>query len=207
MSDETLIEAALARNDEYLQQFVEARNICPFARRCRESGALERRVLLQRVPDREAVLEVIAELSRPGFAHVEVALLILPRLEIDAAAFEAFTTSVRQAMAKPQVLHLVAFHPDAPFDGVNAHRMVPLFRRSPDPTMQLVRASLLDSMKGAGDDTVWRDPKTIDLEQLLLDPPARSVSEAITLANQRSAQEAGVDVIEAQLGELRRKGR
>ena len=40
------IAAALARNERYVREFVEAFNLCPYARRCRETGKLQRVVLL-----------------------------------------------------------------------------------------------------------------------------------------------------------------
>jgi hypothetical protein len=43
--DPEQMQATLARNDLYLHRFVEAFDVCPFARTCRERGRLFRRVL------------------------------------------------------------------------------------------------------------------------------------------------------------------
>jgi hypothetical protein len=45
---------------------------------------------------------------------------------------------------------IAAFHPDyrAPDGPLDAARLVPFIRRTPDPTLQLVRASLVDSLRG-----------------------------------------------------------
>src|SRR5258708_39314335 len=44
----TPAEAALARNDAWLRDFVEALGLCPYARPCRAAGKLHRQVLLDR---------------------------------------------------------------------------------------------------------------------------------------------------------------
>src|SRR6267142_2316406 len=60
---ESIEAEALARNDRYLREFVEALELCPFARRCRESGRLARR-FLRRSPDPTLQLVRIATLER-----------------------------------------------------------------------------------------------------------------------------------------------
>ena len=86
MTDEAT--RALARNERYLREVVEQFELCPFARHCREEGALERRVLLQKSVDAPAIASVIAELHTPALAHVEIGLLIdtYDRLGLDGIA-------------------------------------------------------------------------------------------------------------------------
>src|SRR5689334_10864216 len=76
---------ALARNDRYLREFVEALNLCPFARRCREEGRLVRRVILDDylLP---ALLRTAAEIETLPEKQCEVALLLVPRFEDGPAA-------------------------------------------------------------------------------------------------------------------------
>jgi hypothetical protein len=127
--------AALARNDRYLREFVEALHLCPFARRCREDGKLHRRVLLAG-DDPVAALREVEALPEDS---VEVALLLFPQAPMgspDAArAFEELAAGMREQLARPAAFYCVAFHPDHPRDLRDAHRAVPFFRRSPDPTL------------------------------------------------------------------------
>ena len=67
---------ALARNDRYLREFVEALNLCPFARRCREEGRLVRRVLLDEYVQ-PALLRAVAEIDTLPEKQCEVALLLV----------------------------------------------------------------------------------------------------------------------------------
>jgi hypothetical protein len=41
------------------------------------------------------------------------------------------------------------FHPDTPYDAATPAQAVGFFRRAPDPTLQLVRASVLDRVRGS----------------------------------------------------------
>ena len=47
---------ALERNDRYVREFVEAFNLCPYAKRTREAGRLQRIVLLEDAGDRKSVV-------------------------------------------------------------------------------------------------------------------------------------------------------
>ncbi len=77
-------------------------------------------------------------------------------------AWEKFAEQVRRSRGG---FLAAAFHPDypAPEGGATnggaaaAARLVPFIRRTPDPTLQLVRASLLDGLRGQVSDDVARD--------------------------------------------------
>src|SRR5256885_13638273 len=100
--------AALARNDRYLREFVEALDLCPFARRCREEGRLVRRVILDDylLP---ALLRVAAEIETLPEKQCEVALLVLPGFNDGPAAFLDLCAEVRRSL---RLFHCVAFHPE-----------------------------------------------------------------------------------------------
>src|ERR1700694_3332674 len=91
-----------------------------------------------------------------GSDAVEAALLIFPEEPADgeesARAFEAFGAALREQMfaAHPgqAPFYCVAFHPDLPRDLLDASRAVRFIRRSPDPTLQFVRASILIGVRG-----------------------------------------------------------
>jgi hypothetical protein len=187
MERSEIATAALSRSDRYLREVVEAIPLCPFARRCRAEGKLHRRVLL---PEDDAAA-ALRELEAAPAAEVEVALFLFPLAErgsLEAArAFESFTACLRERTA---VFYCVAFHPDLPKDLRDAARAVPFFRRSPDPTVQLVRRSILDAVRGTADDR-YLDPATVeklaaaDLAQL--PAPQASLSARIGEANLAAA--------------------
>ena len=196
------IDAALARNDRYIRDFVEALKICPYAKTCRESGKLLRRVVLETV----AALPTIREIEALPDDSVEVALLIFPNAPAGtpetARAFETFCADLRQFLGK---FYCVAFHPDLPRDLSDAHRAVHFIRRTPDPTIQLVRASVLRAVRGAEDGgTRVIDPGSMTLEQLMAISSPLSLADRIADANLQTLQREGPENIERLLTGFRR---
>jgi hypothetical protein len=120
---------------------VERFDICPFAAQAMTGGHVARRVML--AP--ETARAVIDELA--GDEGVEVALLIFPTVTMSAAAFDAWCAPLRAA--NPAFVAAV-FHPETPYDLTTPAQAVGLFRRAPDPTLQLVRVSVLERVRGAG---------------------------------------------------------
>lgn len=151
--------AVQAIHDRYQREVVEGFGLCPFARRSRELGRVHRPVFMV---DPERPLdprEVIDRLARLIAEHddVEIVLLTfaLPPAHrwFDAARFERFLVELRevwQSVDRPRDFYMVAFHPclKAPADrSVTADSLVPLLRRSPDPVIQCVDASMLDRVR------------------------------------------------------------
>jgi hypothetical protein len=85
----------------------------------------------------------IDELARD--LAVDVALLIFPTVTMSAAAFDAWCAPLRAA--HPAFVAAV-FHPDTPYDLRSPAQAVGFFRRAPDATLQLVRAGVLDAVRG-----------------------------------------------------------
>ena len=73
-------------------------------------------------------------------------LLIYPEFAGDLRAFEEFRDHVRGSL---RLFYCVAFHPALPMDLSDANRAVSFLRRSPDPTLQLVRIATLDRVRSA----------------------------------------------------------
>ncbi len=203
--------AALERNDRYIHQFVEALHLCPYAKRCRESGKLHRRVLFSQDP--EEVMAEVRSVEALPVDSVEVALLIFPDAPANglesARDFDEFASDLRNrildAPGGDPPFYCVAFHPDLPRDLLDAHRAVQFIRRSPDPTIQLVRASVLKAVR-AGDDGGTRlvDPGKLTLEELMAISSPLSLADRIAEANLTALQREGPDRIEALLAALRR---
>jgi hypothetical protein len=120
---------------------VERFGICPFAEQAMKEGHVARRVV--RVPGEARAL--VDELARDE--NVEVALLIFPTVTMNAVAFDAWCAPLREANA---AFVAAVFHPDTAYELTTPAQAVGFFRRAPDPTLQLVRVSVLERVRGAG---------------------------------------------------------
>jgi hypothetical protein len=187
---------ALARNDRYLREFVEALELCPFAKRCRESGRLVRRVVLGDPLD--GAVAALAAVSELPEQDCEVALLLFPELSSGVDAFRDLCAAVR---SRSRLFHCVAFHPDLPMDLSDPDRAVLFLRRAPDPTLQLVRIATLERVRGE------RTAGSIYLDQSQLAAGAPevplSLSEQIARANLRTLQRHDPAQLSRLLGSLR----
>lgn len=221
--------AALARNERYVREFVEALGLCPYAQRCRETGRLHRAVLLLEggAPDSAAfsaaaaaIDAAIAQVEELPEESVEVALLILPALvpalSSGREATHAFERLVALARDRMQERHAggdtpfycVAFHPDFGQDLADEHRAVRFIRRSPDPTLQLVRAHVLRAVRGADPGgSRYVDASNLSTAALLALAAPLSVSERIALANLRTLHNEGPESLAALLAAIRASGR
>lgn len=185
------VAAALARNDRYLREFIEGLAICPYARTCRETGRLHREVRLDPTLDPVQIAARVRELE--ALKDIEVALLLFPRAaSVEARAFERFITEVRAAYEKgrnpltdgPLGYFVVAFHPELPMQLSNPDVAVRFMRRSPDPTIQLVRPDAIERVQRAS-----REPD--------------SLSRRIAEAGLRAVQAAGTERTAALLASMR----
>jgi hypothetical protein len=201
-------EQVLARNDRYLREFVEALHLCPYAKACREAGKLHRRI----VRKREEALGASREIEALPVDTVEVALLIFPEEpangEESARRFEGFCAGLREQMFAAHQgvppFYSVAFHPDLPRDLLDAHRAVRFIRRSPDPTLQLVRASVLQSVRSEhGGGSRYVDVAHLSLEQAMALASPLSLAERIAEANLATLQREGPDRLDSLLSCIR----
>lgn len=185
LRDDELIAETLRLQQRYAEEVVEGFNLCPWARSARERGAVERVVLLQRDDEEAPALEAIRALEeRP---EVEVALLLFPSLLVDPPAFDAFTQRLRAADERRHggrpVFAAASFHPDYPLDLRSAAAAVPFFRRTPDPTIQLIRLSLVEQMRGPNHGKFLFDFSPEGWSQLLERQRRGSTTERITQEN------------------------
>jgi len=183
---------ALARNDRYLIEFIEALNLCPFAKGCREGGKLHREVLPMNALDVPTVLARVEALEARPDGDVDIGLFLFPKLTIEWRPWERFVSEVRRACEQkrggPLAYFMVAFHPDMPLDLANADRAVSFLRRSPDPTIQLVSSAATDRARDAARD-------------------GRELSRVIAEAGLRAIKEAGPEKLAALLQEIHREKR
>ena len=186
----------LRLNDRYVIEFVEAFGLCPFARTARERGSSVRRVLwLDRLEP--GALVAYAERELAAIEGLEVAQVILPALACTPSEFQRLATEVnrlhaeRAAPNRPLFV-LAPFHPAASYSDASGARLVPFFRRTPDPTLQCVRLSVLDHIHDQRPrGTRFFDGSPEAWEALGAEPVSPSVTEQITQSNFRVAVERG----------------
>src|SRR5207245_11711270 len=102
-------------------------------------------------------------------------------------------------------LSFVAFDPDLRRDVLDAHRAVQLLRRSPDPTLQLVRASVLRAVRGDnGGGSRYLDTAKLSLEEAMALVSPLSLADRISETNFATLQRERPDRLEALLASFRR---
>jgi uncharacterized protein len=147
-----LAAEALRVNARYVDEVVIGWNLCPWAARAWRDGHVVRRVF-------EATEPVAATDDVVAFAgqlaaneNAAIGLAIFPRAGVTVGEWESFAERVRRGA---RGFLLAAFHPDYGDAGdtpVDPARLVAHIRRTPDPTLQLVRASLIDDLARDGRD-------------------------------------------------------
>jgi hypothetical protein len=189
-ADAALVAEALRLNTRYLDEVVLAWGLCPWAERALRDGQVRQHVRLDETPEVDGVLAFIDELERSP--SIAIGLLIFPRATLASPAFDAFAERVRRAdrarrpappdEPPPSPFLLAAFHPGAAETFTTPPQLVSYLRRTPDPTLQLVRASVLARATGTG----------------------RDVSGDVTRANFESVTARGAGALDAVLRDLRR---
>jgi len=142
-----LVAEALRLNARYVEEVVIGWELCPWAARAWIDGEVVQRVFAGDELDAPPVAAFIDDLTaKPDAA---IGLAIFPRVTCTVGAWESFAERVRRTHGASPFL-VAAFHPDyrAPDGVLDASRLVPFIRRTPDPTLQLVRASLIDRLQG-----------------------------------------------------------
>ncbi|HVY26575.1 MAG TPA: DUF1415 family protein [Polyangiaceae bacterium] len=205
-----LKELTLAVYERYAVEVVERFGFCPWARSARESGDVTLHVVFS--TDLDDFSESLAALTALHQApeQSDIALFIYPLLDLDRLGFEDYVRRFRgRAEAPPFELDayaMAAFHPAASVDLAHPDRLVPFVRRSPDPTLQLVRNSALSSIKGLTHGTAFLDVSQLSLEglQALSEPAAKPLRERIAEQNLETVKATGPAAIEAVLNDIAR---
>ena len=156
---EDLRREALRVHSRYLDEVVRDYGLCPWADRAMRDGRVRRHVITDAAPPPEAALSFIDTIEAQGDgAGVDVGFVIYPRLTLTAAAFDGYAERLRRAdqtrrlgNQRPGFL-MAAFHPFGAERFTTPFQMVSFIRRTPDPTIQLVRADLLQAIRAERDD-------------------------------------------------------
>lgn len=206
--ERALREQALRVYRRYAIEVVEAFTLCPWAAPARRDGHVSELVILaENQQDPQQSLELLASLA--DALETEIALFIYPDLEVDRLGFESFVRTLReQDAARHEVgeipFAMAAFHPDARADMKDPERLIPFIRRTPDPTVQVVRRTALDRVRGSNQEGT----SFFDLSQLgTLPLPQKeplSLRQRIAQANLDTALEVGIDTMESVFLDIRR---
>ncbi len=209
MSERELIREALRIYRRYATEIIERYTFCPWAERARLEGHVAERVLTQSdAADMAPSLDAMAKLATDP--EIEIGLLIYPRIELGRLDFEHFVAQLRRTDEARHELGaapfaMAAFHPDARADLSDPERLIPFIRRSPDPTIQLVRLSVLESVRSRSPEgTAFIDPASLDLDRLLAEQEKAKLPlrQRIARVNQGTISEVGVAGIEKQLEDI-----
>jgi hypothetical protein len=199
------IEQSLRLYRRYELEVVEACELCPWASRVRRDDRLRERVLLQRDP--ASLGPSLDAIQRFSEEEVDVALLLYPRLGLGRGAFEQFAARVRDADVGRRALGNVpfvfaVFHPDAAPDLAEPERLIPFLRRTPDPTIQLLRSTVLDRVRGVTPQgTQFVDPHALTTLDANVEP---SLRERIASANLATTLRIGVETIARRFEDIAR---
>lgn len=206
MIPEALANEAIRLYRRYQSEIVEALNLCPWAERARTEGRVRERVVEWLPTDVGAALEAIDELARDQ--DVEIGLLLFPTARAPRAEFERYVSRLADEDAKIRELGtapfaMAAFHPDAEADLSDPERLISFLRRTPDPTIQLVRCETLDRVRGGfSDGTAFVDVNFLTtLDKTREDTlPLR---QRIARANLRTVARAGVADVERRIDRIK----
>lgn len=205
-ADEALVQEAVRVYRRYAVEIVEALRFCPYAERAREEGRTRELVSLAAELSLEGALALVHEAARDE--RVEIGLLLFPRVTVTRLELARFVERLRRAHQDEPgglVMAMEAFHPEAPADLGNADRLVPFVRRTPDPTIQLVRHEVLLRVRRAGDHgTAFFDPSRMSLEELMRAPAPKPLHRQIADANLETTKTRGVEAIERLFEDIRR---
>lgn len=191
----------------YQSEIVEALKLCPWAERARLDRRVEERVLDWTPSDVEPPIRAIEELAR--IPRVEIGLLLFPTARVERLEFERFVSRLVAEDARRRELGtapfaMAAFHPEAEADLSDPERLISFLRRTPDPTIQLIRVEALDRVRGGfSDGTAFVDINFLaTLDQSREDTlPLR---ERIARANHKTVERLGVAEFERRLSAIRR---
>jgi hypothetical protein len=138
-------DEVLRIHQRFLVEVIERLNLCPWAEGTRSSGALRRAVILEQDP--------VGELLAAG-DEVLVYILVWPRFSGGPEAFEELHKKLRREeearRGKRSPFATALFHPRLKYSTSTPDQLVPLFRRSPDPSLQFIRYAALESVRSAG---------------------------------------------------------
>lgn len=214
MTEAEVVREVVRIYERYAVEVVEHFGLCPWALPARRAGAVAVRVILaENLEDLRPSLGVIDSLETRS--EVSIGLIIYPSVALGRLDFERAIRLLRQADADRRAprapsFAMAPFHPAAGAVLDSPERLVPFVRRSPDPTLQLVRSQALEALRH-GD----RSGGSVIAEPWMLGPaqpegpggPERAIPDRVGLRNLETVTEVGPAAIEAVLADIDRDRR
>ncbi len=197
---------ALRVNRRYLEEFLEKYAFCPYSRGGRRKNTVHQYVYYCDSHDAAPLVQLMAEVARdPQQVVVQV---IMPAIQVapdDWIRFSHDLTAYGHAqLGGAAVLACAPLHPELPYNTEGPEAMIPLFRRTPDPTIQWVRLDGLAAIyEGRGADTVFVEAKSI-LDYLATASTRPNLYQRIAETNAAMAKRLTFPVVEALLREIAR---
>jgi hypothetical protein len=195
---------ALRVHQRYTTEVVEALGFCPWAAGARAAGRVKTRVVLGSELDLECTLAELDALSHDE--SVDIGLLVFPQVIAGRLDFQHWSARVReqveQRAGRGRAAFAIAdFHPDAEADLGSAERLVAFIRRSPDPTLQLVRRTVLDAVRsGEAAGTRFVDPAAIGETDLTR--RREPIQERIARVNFQTVKQLGIARVTAVIEDI-----
>ncbi|MDD9968774.1 MAG: DUF1415 family protein [Myxococcales bacterium] len=202
-----LIAEAQRLYHRYATEVIEHFGFCPWAQEARRGGQVRVHVGLGR-PEVADVLSTMATLAKSE--RIAIGLLVFPEATLGRVEFQHFAAEVRAADRdthgeQSPTWAVADFHPDARPDLENAERLVTFIRRSPDPTLQLVRHTVLSHVRKSDvGGTKFVDPVAVDLSDFVGKEGVMStpLHTRIAQRNLATVHDAGVAAIEQRIEEI-----
>lgn len=200
-----LEEAAVRLFRRYQVEIVEGLKLCPWAERTRTERRVRESVVHAAALDEEAALAAISALGEDP--RLEIGIVLFPRLRVTCVEFERFVSRLVAVDAERRPIGtapfaMAAFHPDASVDTRDAERLIPFLRRTPDPTIQLVRRDALERVReGFNEGTQFIDINVLATLDLTRDDTL-PLRERIARANLRTVKRLGVEEVERRLSAI-----
>ncbi len=195
-------------NARYLSEVVEQFDLCPWAKSVRNTAKLHR-VVYSQSADAPGLLSRLAKDIEDfvTITEAEIGLLILPNFGGDNGSFRSFVASLEAAHAEAHPRHdiplaMASFHPRAKADLSSPARLVSFIRRSPDPTIQLVRReSMAKVRQGSGGGSMFAE--SLEAFLPMMGKKAKlSVSDGIAQSNLETVERMGIPALEAILNDI-----
>ena len=195
--DSALCREALRVYRRYALEVVEGFDLCPWAAYARRDGRVVEHVIL--AENQAEPAQSLAHLARlVNEPKTEIALFIYPDLELDRLGFESFVRTLRERDAARYPVGeipfaMAAFHPDARADLGDADRLIPFLRRTPDPTILVVRQTGIERVRGnSHEGTAFFDLTTLGVAPMPQKEPL-SLRQRIGQANLETTLEVGAE--------------
>ena len=132
---------------------------------------------------------------------IEIGILLFPRLDVDRPTFERWVAEVR--VARPSPFAMAEFHPHAAPVLEPTGAFTSFVRRTPDPTIQLVRQSALEHVRrGENHGSGFFDVTMLDA--VLPETSGPPLYERVLESNRRTIRELGVAEMARRFDDIRR---